>query len=183
LMIKGLLMEQTIRDQANTDSLTGLFNRRAFMAALEADIASGSRFGIALIDLDGFKAVNDGLGHLAGDALLQDVGARLATLCDPRDTVARLGGDEFVVLFRSTATDRAIVVKANEILAALSVSAGATVGPPHVTASLGYAAFPQDGRTATALLAAADDALYAAKAAGKAQAMGYGTRPSQRLVA
>ncbi|MBK8629741.1 MAG: diguanylate cyclase [Sphingomonadales bacterium] len=104
-MITALQLEAENHAMAHTDPLTGLANRRAIMAALEdaeADyLRGGQAFGVALIDLDGFKAVNDDHGHHAGDAMLQTVADRLIESCHPDDMPGRLGGDEFIVLFRN----------------------------------------------------------------------------------
>jgi diguanylate cyclase len=173
VMINGLLLEKRILDQANTDALTQLPNRRAFMERLEAEIASGAGFGLALLDLDGFKQVNDRLGHLAGDRLLQIVGERLDTQRAATDFAARLGGDEFVLLIGGNDEPRAISAKATGIIMSLCQPAAIESERIAVSASLGFAIHPRDGSTSAALLAAADVALYAAKVAGKAQAKAF----------
>ncbi len=166
---------QTLFELASADSLTGLANHRAFKQAFD-DALNQSRqdssFGIALIDLDGFKAVNDQLGHLAGDALLQTVSARLMHHSKARDLVARLGGDEFAVLFRDTADENDISARSTALLASLCTPADIGGDRVSVSASLGYALCPKHGESVADLMQAADAALYAAKKEGKARVKG-----------
>ena len=171
LMVKGLVLEKQIRDQANTDTLTGLPNRRAFMERFEAAIDSDLAFGIALIDLDDFKQVNDRLGHLAGDAMLSTIGDRLQTLLANDDSAGRFGGDEFVMLLHGNADQ--ILDKANGVLQELSQRVMIAGEAVPIKACIGFAERGRDGSSAMGLLAAADTALYAAKLAGKAQVVQY----------
>lgn len=160
---------------AMQDHLTGLPNRRALDEALDQAIARArrgeERLGVVLLDLDGFKRVNDGLGHLAGDRVLA-VSARRLRLCVRRgDTVARFGGDEFAVLAVGLRQRRRLERLAARIIDRL----GAPVpladgdddggGTARVGVSVGLAIFPDDGATAVDLLRRADAALYAAKRA------------------
>ncbi len=180
LMIKGLLMEKQIRDLANTDTVTGLANRRAFMEQFELALASDQAFGIALIDLDEFKQVNDRLGHLTGDAVLTAIGDRLNERLSDKDVAGRFGGDEFVMLLYGAASQ--ISAKVTGALGALCepmIIAGDIV---RIKASIGFAERGRDGLTSAALLAAADTALYAAKQAGKAQVMEYQS-PQAKVIA
>lgn len=181
LMIKGLLLEKQIRDQANSDALTGLPNRRAFIAEFESKISQGAAFGVALIDLDGFKQVNDRLGHLAGDLLLQIIAERLTATLVRGDIAGRFGGDEFVMLLHGDAI--AVSAKATGVLGALCQYADVEGERISIAASLGYAIHACDGDTSVKLLAAADVALYAAKQAGKAQVKAYEQPEVARLVA
>ncbi|MFM9851344.1 MAG: diguanylate cyclase domain-containing protein [Sphingomonadaceae bacterium] len=183
VMINGLILEKKILDQANTDALTQLPNRRAFMEMLDAELASGAGFGLALLDLDGFKQVNDRLGHLAGDRLLQIIGERLDAHRGKDDVAARLGGDEFVVLMRGTDDPVVISTKATGIIVTLCQPAVVGSERIAVSASLGFAIHPRDGTTSTALLAAADVALYAAKFSGKAQAKAFESNEIAQQVA
>jgi len=154
-----------------TDGLTGLWNRRQFelRASQELERATrfGERFSIVLVDLDDFKAVNDGFGHLTGDAVLVETARRLVTHTREVDTVARYGGEEFVLLLPQTEGLGALNVaqKVCEELAGAPIEAEA--GDISITMSAGVACHPQNGDSLEALLAAADSALYAAKAAGK----------------
>lgn len=158
--------EAQLRHLANHDPLTGLVNRRGLAAALTAHVARGRRYGAAgallVLDLDGFKHVNDTHGHHAGDALLADVAAGLGERLRETDVLARLGGDEFAVLLPvETAEQAEIVARA---LVAVVRERGAAHG---VTASLGVALVDATVTDGDALLVRADRAMYAAKAAGR----------------
>jgi diguanylate cyclase len=170
-LVAGLMLEQQIRDQANTDALTGLANRRAIMAALEVEEATcrakGSSFGVALLDLDGFKGVNDTLGHHVGDALLQHVSLRLQSAVAATDSVGRLGGDEFVVLFRYVESQADLSARSTAVLAALSQPVEIEGVSLRTASSLGHAMFPHDAPGIADILIAADQALYSAKRAAK----------------
>lgn len=160
---------ENLQASALTDGLTGVANRRAFDAALDRELSiaerSASSAAVILIDLDHFKSLNDRFGHLAGDAVLQDVGAALRSCLRQGDVVARYGGEEFaLILPGGTATDA--VAAAGRVREALRT----VEGPRPVTASLGIACRPEHGATAGQLLAAADEALYAAKLSGRDQA-------------
>lgn len=173
-LIEGLFLEQQIRELADTDPLTGLPNRRAIMASIEAELECGPahtpRLGIALLDLDGFKQVNDTLGHHSGDLMLLGVGGRLADAAEAGDSVGRLGGDEFIVLFRNVKNKAELSVRTTAMLAALCRPIDLDGHRLPVAASLGYALYPEDGDTIREVLHAADTALYAEKRAGKARA-------------
>jgi diguanylate cyclase len=166
-LIEGLFLEQQIRELADTDPLTGLPNRRAIMTAIEAEGDSGHGFGIALLDLDGFKQVNDSLGHQTGDLMLLGVGGRLFDASLAGDSVARLGGDEFIVLFRNVADKAELAARTTALLAALCRPIDLDGHRLPVAASLGYAMYPDDGDTIREVMHAADTALYVEKRAGK----------------
>jgi diguanylate cyclase (GGDEF)-like protein/PAS domain S-box-containing protein len=163
--------EAHLRDLAIHDGLTGLYNRRFALEqlalALSAAAASGETVAVALLDVDYFKRVNDGFGHLVGDAVLRDLGATLGERLRGSDLVGRYGGEEFVVIMR-----RATAVQAAGVLDALrgrlSDRAG-TAALPRYTYSCGVVQFPDDGTDATTLLAGADQRLYAAKRGGRNQ--------------
>lgn len=156
---------------ASHDALTGLPNRALMIDRLEQSLGALARNGgglsVLFIDLDGFKPVNDTYGHLAGDLLLQRVAERLRGCVRESDTVARLGGDEFVVLSHDAADPHSAGVVAEKILDALRPPID--IGPATVTvgASIGVAQAPRDGTEVEPLLRAADEAMYAAKHAGK----------------
>jgi diguanylate cyclase (GGDEF)-like protein len=119
---------------------------------------------VLAIDLDGFKAVNDNDGHAAGDSVLKQAAGRMEAACREADVTARLGGDEFIVLLGNT--DAANAERAGQrLIDALAQPYDGTAQP--VSASVGLALFPANGDTLEALMARADEALYAAKAAGK----------------
>lgn len=160
---------------AHHDGLTGLLNRRAFLDRLEHALAqahrSHSRLALLYIDLDHFKPVNDEFGHAAGDALLKALAQRLLQLVRTSDTVARLGGDEFVLLIeQGAADDSALLGVAQKVLAALGEAVPFEGHQLRCGGSIGIARFPLDGQTAGELLAAADEAMYRAKAEGRQQA-------------
>ncbi|MFI5496990.1 diguanylate cyclase domain-containing protein [Actinoplanes sp. NPDC051859] len=168
--------------QAAHDSLTGLVNRSAFTERAEAALATeapGEHTGVVLIDLDGFKQVNDTLGHAAGDALLIEVAHRLRRAVRQVDTVARLGGDEFVILLPELLSVADADQAASRILAAFSepaVIAGSTLRPG---GSVGIAVTSSAGQPLDELLHHADLALYRAKREGKSRACRYGPADSK----
>lgn len=169
LVTKEVEAEHRIRQLAHYDTLTGLANRTNFREQLDARLeAPGARLGLLYIDLDGFKLVNDTKGHRAGDALLERVAQRLRTVCDcPGVAIARLGGDEFAVLVPHDDAERAAALAA-ELIEALGAPAPLGADPSvRIGASIGIALAPAHGRDTENLLARADIALYAAKAAGK----------------
>jgi diguanylate cyclase (GGDEF)-like protein len=154
-----------LRRSALTDPLTGIANRRSLLARIEYEIArhtrTGHGFAVVMIDLDGFKSLNDRFGHLAGDDLLRDVAQALQRTIRAQDTVARIGGDEFCVLAPETDEPGRDRLRTRVESAVATVTAGVHT----LRASVGVASFPADGRTAQELLAAADAGLLAAKRA------------------
>lgn len=159
-------------EQALTDPLTGLRNRRALDGALAAALAAGRPFGLMHLDLDGFKAVNDSLGHAAGDHVLEQVARILRRETRPGDTVARLGGDEFVILLPGMEDAARLIDRAERLIAALSAPIRWQEQTCHIGGSIGLVlqgAAPS--RDSAALLADADLALYAAKRAGRGRAV------------
>lgn len=163
-LLLELKLHREVHDLANTDGLTHLLNRRALVNVVDAELAGGKPFALALLDLDGFKGVNDRLGHLAGDELLKVVAQRLMTACSAWGAVARLGGDEFVVVLQGVESDEVLNARVATLRAELcrpTTLGGETV---EVRSSLGAALSPRDGATTPALLGAADRALYENKA-------------------
>ena len=151
--------------EARTDHVTGLSNRRAFLEDGEAKLASlrpHQQLGIVLIDLDGFKEVNDSIGHAYGDELLKVIGQRFASKIAERGSVARLGGDEFAYTF---VVDASVdpVASANELALTLSNPVSLDGTKVRVSASVGVAIWPQHGTTHAELLRSADVAMYEAK--------------------
>lgn len=161
--------EARIAHLAHYDSLTNLPNRITMRAHLEkrlSELVSGEAFGVLYIDLDGFKTVNDTLGHEAGDQLLRQVAERLSGCIEPDDMVARLGGDEFAVM--STSASKAnLTALADRILAALRLPLYYGDQKISTDASIGIAIAPTDGKNVEELLRAADLAMYAAKGDGR----------------
>lgn len=158
------------RHDALHDGLTGLPNRALLHSELEHLLSVSERRGTPLailyIDLDGFKQVNDTLGHEAGDRLLCELSVLMQGQVRQADIVARLGGDEFaVVLLECKAHDAAHI--ADKIIDALSRVRAAGSDVPSVSASIGISLYPANGRDANTLLQKADEAMYAAKQAGK----------------
>lgn len=159
------------RHLAFHDALTGLPNRTLLLERIERNILLSDRqprrLAVLFLDLDGFKQINDQLGHAAGDELLKSVAGTLQGLVRQTDTVARLGGDEFVVLLDNPAGLDEVLNIASRTVTAIHapVTIGDTVAK--VGTSIGIAWFPEHGRTPEALLQSADQAMYLAKQAGK----------------
>lgn len=167
--------EALVRHQATHDVLTGLPNRALFHERLNASMrgarSSDRRFALALLDIDGFKAVNDSCGHPTGDALLQAIAARLAAEVRQNDTIARLGGDEFALILEDIGNDSMLLDRCRQI--------GSLLAQPYplrgrdgdvvanVSASIGIALRAGDSQSDEQLIQVADRALYQAKAAGK----------------
>ncbi len=164
------IAEEKVWHNAHHDYLTGLPNRRLFLERLKQEIKHANRGDLSLavlfLDLDGFKAVNDSLGHEAGDCLLHDVSARLTNCLRDQDTVARLGGDEFTVISTGVRKDRDAETVARNIIDALEQPFYIEGEPVRISASVGISFFPQDALAPEALLRAADHAMYSAKSSG-----------------
>lgn len=165
--------KQQIRHLAEHDPLTDLPNRRQLQSKLEMSIAfakrSGKMVAVMFIDLDGFKAVNDSMGHQTGDDLLKEVAQRLRQGTRSSDLVARLGGDEFVVVLSeldSPEDATLLASKLNELIARPISIGGKNV---RISTSIGISIYPTNGRSGEELLGKADDAVYQAKAGGKNQ--------------
>ncbi|MGC2856524.1 PAS domain S-box protein [Novispirillum sp. DQ9] len=169
--------EERIRYQANYDMLTGLPNRTLFHDRLDQAVRGARRSGqpmaLMFIDLDGFKAVNDTLGHEAGDQLLQGAAQRLSQCVRDNDTVARLGGDEFTVIMTTVSGAEGAALVAQRIINSLEVpfDLGGRVG--RVSGSIGIAVMPEHGESAEDILRNADAAMYHAKDQGKANYQFY----------
>ncbi|MCK9985466.1 MAG: two-component system, sensor histidine kinase LadS [Azoarcus sp.] len=168
---------------AHHDHLTGLANRVVLDDRIAQAIRRGQRqgsvFSLLVIDLDGFKAVNDRFGHAAGDELLKALALRLSNCVRASDTVARLGGDEFVVLLEAMNDPAKALQVGNKIVAELSRPVPLDENVVRVGASIGIALFPRDGKDANALMLAADHAMYGAKRGGRNRCMLAGS-PSRR---
>ncbi len=162
-----------LETQAVTDSLTGLLNRRGFHQALESSLArvdrNGKRMAILYIDLDGFKRINDSLGHDAGDEILCKVARLLETCMRPYDIIARMGGDEFTALLDSLDQPEDAARVAEKLIELISVRHKIDGTEVTLGASIGIAHFPDCGVSVDQLLRSADMAMYEAKRAGRRQ--------------
>jgi diguanylate cyclase (GGDEF)-like protein len=160
---------RNLREATLHDQLTGLANRVLLYDRIAHALAQSDRDGtplsVLLIDLDGFKAINDSLGHRYGDLVLVELGARLSRTVRQSDTVARLGGDEFVVVLPRTERARASAI-AGKVLHALALPISLDGEIRALWASIGVAVHPDDGGDVDTLLLAADFAMYAAKRNG-----------------
>ena len=153
--------------EATHDSLTDLYNRRAFIQRLDAAIEGGQRKGrvraLFILDLDGFKSINDMLGHHVGDEILREVGRRLTGLHGPGQVSARLGGDEFTTLIVHLGSNDEAMVWAQQLHDALAQPYITFGFPVQLTASIGVAMLTDDTDSSAAVLRAADIAMYSAK--------------------
>ena len=164
-----------LKEYSFKDDVTGLYNRRFFSMRLDEELARYRRFNhpasVVLLDLDGFKAVNDEFGHAVGDETLRDIAQILQKHSRGINVVSRYGGDEFAVLLVETskAGARLYADRIRQVIASFPFSHGKTL-----TASLGVASVPDDeASTSEDLFRAADEALYAAKRAGKNQVAAF----------
>jgi len=160
-LVDLLMLQRMTSEQAHTDALTGLLNRRALYDILQSDLAEGE-VSVLLLDLDGFKPVNDRHGHAAGDELLRQVSDRLRFASGPECRVARLGGDEFAVIVpRASCLETAIL--SDQLLAALVRPFSLAAAEVRISASLGIVTSPAGGQGVDQLMESADRMLYAAK--------------------
>ena len=192
-MLEVRLLHEAARNQgkmleslALKDPLTGLANRRLLAERMSMALVHARRnkstMAVVYLDLDGFKQINNTLGHGAGDALLKMVAGRLVATVREEDTVARLGGDEFIMaLWNVTGTDDAAKV-ASKVVEAVSQPYGIEGHTVRITTSAGVAIYPVHGEDADTLMKSADLALYEAKRAGK-NACRISERPDLSAVA
>jgi len=163
--------EDKIYHQANFDSLTGLANRNLFADrfkhALSIAERESSQVALIYIDLDGFKHINDTLGHSYGDLLLQKAAKRLTELLRKSDTVTRLGGDEFAVILADNVDIHSIKRTVTRIIDSIALPFDLNQRKGNVTGSVGIAIYPDDGLSVENLLVKADSAMYQAKANGR----------------
>ncbi|MEU5217104.1 EAL domain-containing protein [Streptomyces sp. NPDC020807] len=163
------LLHLRLRYEATHDALTGLPNRTLFFERLEKALApdDNARFGLCYLDLDGFKVINDSLGHATGDRLLVEVADRLQScVTGPGEMVARLGGDEFVALTTATGGEREVTELAERILTSLATPIRVDGRELPVRGSLGVVEGPAGERTPAEVLRSADITMYRAKSAG-----------------
>ena len=174
---------------ATHDALTGLFNRPAVVEHIETRIGDSATpalggFTLLLLDLDGFKEVNDTLGHNAGDDLLKQVSTRIVSALRDSDYVARLGGDEFLVVLPQLSDIEIAQRVAAKLIDAIGKPYTLGVQSAEVTVSIGASRFPLDGRDRETLMKCADLALYEAKHNGRNQAQffAHGVQEAQPLL-
>ncbi|HEY4294851.1 MAG TPA: diguanylate cyclase, partial [Paraburkholderia sp.] len=170
---------------ASIDSLTGLPNRRSYFASLRAmseqALATSSGFNVGLIDLDGFKQVNDIYGHASGDLVLQEVGVRLLALAEQSLFFARLGGDEFGVLVQHKLSNELLVELGQRICASLSAPYRVAGNLAELSGTIGWAAFPEAGTTVEQVFERADAALYFGKESRRGTPVIFSTEHETRI--
>jgi diguanylate cyclase (GGDEF)-like protein len=172
MALSNLRLHETLRSQSIRDPLTGLFNRRFMEEALELELRRAARnqrpLGMIMIDMDNFKLINDTFGHEAGDMLLKGLGVLLKSNIRAEDIACRYGGEEFTLILPegTGGVTRQRAEFFREAIQRINMQyRGNPLGP--ITASMGVAVFPDHGRTANDLIAAADKALYRSKNAGR----------------
>jgi len=179
-MVEAQTKTETLSNEnlrlANLDSLTDLPNRRAFFAALGEAFgrarSKGTRLALGIIDLDGFKPVNDLYGHAAGDRLLVEVAGRLDSFCAAHDIfVSRLGGDEFAYIVTDASDDAGLIERGEEIAALLSAPFALPDAIVQISGSVGIAVYPETASSAEQLFERADYALYHGKSARRGGAV------------
>jgi diguanylate cyclase (GGDEF)-like protein len=152
---------------ADRDGLTGLYNRRRMLELVETAVSAASqqkqRVGLLFIDLDGFKGINDDFGHAAGDKLLITVASRIAARARTGDFVCRYGGDEFVVILPRVGDLAAVREVAHSICKRVALPYRIDGVEVHMTAAIGVSIYPDEARTAAALMHLADESMYRVK--------------------
>lgn len=163
--------KDTLHHQAHHDALTQLPNRLLFLDRLQQNISycecSGKRAAVVFIDLDRFKAINDSLGHSAGDSVLLETAHRLQQSIRTSDTVARLSGDEFTMIINIHNSDQEVIRVLERITQLLNKSLVIKNNKLRIEVSIGISIYPDNGTTPEMLLKNADTAMYKAKKSGK----------------
>lgn len=162
--------ELNLQDMAQKDGLTGLYNKMTTESLIDRRLTehhcSEGALALIMLDIDNFKELNDSLGHIAGDRIIQEFAQSLRTAFAPGDLVGRIGGDEFIVLTCQKNSD-ALSMQLDELCNCIRRTTYGGEGQHHLAASMGVALFPKDGRNFSELYARADAALYRAKQMGK----------------
>ena len=186
-LVAQMSLAHELADQARRDPLTGVGNRLLHDEVLRDALANRNQNGgfvaVHHVDLDGFKTINDALGHPAGDTVLKAVAARLAGIVRDGDVTTRLGGDEFVVIQRSCGNRGEAELLARRIVRALGAPIAIEGRNLRVGASVGVALAPGDGATPDVIRAKADAALYRAKTRGRNRFVMSGSEPDVRALA
>lgn len=163
--------EERLRSLSYQDQLTGLYNRASFVDLCDHALircrGRGTRLALLYLDIDRFKRINDNLGHVQGDALLEALAPRLRACLRPQDEAARLGGDEFAVLLEDLDSRAMVARTAHEILARMREPILLDGRPVYLSASMGISVFPDDGADTQTLMKNADAAMYLAKQQGR----------------
>jgi diguanylate cyclase (GGDEF)-like protein len=173
LALQNALLHEELERLSVTDRLTELYNHGYFMQHLEEEISRAQRFGhvlsLIMLDIDDFKSFNDTYGHPHGDRVLQAVSLTIRGLLREIDMAARYGGEEFVVVLPETDLEGALLVaeRIRSGVARLSFEGFGIVDDVHKTVSVGVATYPHHASAGTALIVAADQAMYDAKRSGK----------------
>jgi len=174
--------EQSLRQQAWTDPLTGLLNRRGLSHALHVSVKSNIPFTLLYIDLDGFKMINDSSGHNTGDVILTEVASRLRQNSLPMSTLCRFGGDEFVFALYQDLSEQDMLGLLNQIIESIAMPYQDTQqNPILLSASIGVSRFPDNGNDIEHLIMCADAAMYQAKQLGRKRWVEYQTGMEQGL--
>lgn len=176
-------VERDVRHAAETDALTGLANRRAFVAAASERLAAGARGALLLIDIDHFKAINDSHGHQTGDDVLSGFAARAGSVLPPGPLFGRIGGEEFAVFLPGVDNAEAVVIAQHLRESVAARPFATTVRPVHVTVSIGVAVTAGVDTPFDRLFADADAALYRAKSAGRNRIQTHERPPRRAVVA
>lgn len=162
--------ELSLQDMAQKDGLTGLYNKMTTEALIDRRLAEhqcdAGALAMIMLDIDNFKELNDSLGHVAGDRIIQEFAQSLRAAFAPGDLVGRIGGDEFIVLTCQQSSD-ALTTKLEELCKCIRHTTYGGEGQHHIAASMGVALFPLHGKNFSELYASADTALYRAKQTGK----------------
>lgn len=182
--IKLQQLNEEVSRLASEDSLTGLPNRRSFFARLDELIenrnkANGPAFAIGILDLDGFKPVNDIFGHVAGDELLRQAGIRMSNALPEGSFVARVGGDEFAIILDPATSEAHLLDSGLGVLNALKPAFVLNDGATSVSATLGLARYPEAGTTSEALFEHADYTLYFTKQRNRGEVSIYSSEHAQ----
>ena len=171
IALQNAAVYRSVEIRARHDDLTGLLNHGTFQEVLAGRVREGEPFSLIMLDLDDFRTVNNALGHQAGDRLLRAIADSLVRAGRDSDHVFRYGGDEFTYLLPGTVGDGAMLVasRVRDAVSAVGTDARWAGSGTLISASIGVATFPADGRTAESVLLAADRACFVAKRSGRAR--------------